>query len=142
MAWFRAKTSICYRAVMTTDGSLRLRLAGSTPSSAGRRQTSGGPPVNMWGAKKNDRVIAWAKDYTNLPQNALIVTDKKIQQSPDQAKRVIKGTIEALRFIQTNKKESIEILAAYSRSDRETAVSMFESYFPAYSRDGAMTNEA
>ena len=101
----------------------------------------GGPPLNMWGAKKNYKVIAWAKDYTNLPQNAVIVTDKKIQQSPDQAKRVIKGTIEALRFIQTNKMESIDVLAAYSRSDRETAVSMFESYFPAYSRDGAMTNE-
>jgi ABC-type nitrate/sulfonate/bicarbonate transport system substrate-binding protein len=101
----------------------------------------GGPPLNMWGAKKNYKVIAWAKDYTNLPQNAVIVTDKKIQQSPEQAKKVIKGTIEALRFIQTNKKESIDILAAYSRSDRETAVGMFEAYFPAYSRDGAMTDE-
>jgi len=101
----------------------------------------GGPPLNMWGAKKNYKVIAWAKDYTNLPQNAVIVTDKKIQQSPEQAKKVIKGTIEALRFIQTNKKEAIDILAAYSRSDRETAVGMFEAYFPAYSRDGAMTDE-
>jgi ABC-type nitrate/sulfonate/bicarbonate transport system substrate-binding protein len=102
----------------------------------------GGPPLNMWGAKKNYKVIAWAKDYSNLPQNAVIVTDKKIQQSADQAKRMIKGTIEALRFIQTNKKESIDILASYSRSDRETAVGMFESYFPAYSHDGTMSNEA
>jgi ABC-type nitrate/sulfonate/bicarbonate transport system substrate-binding protein len=70
------------------------------------------------------------------------VTDRKLQQSPDQVKRMIKGTIEALRFMQTNKKESIDILAAYSRSDRETAVSMFESYFPAYSHDGSMTNDA
>ncbi|HEY7163631.1 MAG TPA: ABC transporter substrate-binding protein [Candidatus Binatia bacterium] len=102
----------------------------------------GGPPLNMWGAKKNYKVIAWAKDYTSLPQNAVIVTDRKLQQSPDQVKRMIKGTIEALRFMQTNKKESIDILAAYSRSDRETAVSMFESYFPAYSHDGSMTNDA
>src|SRR5499427_2167164 len=101
----------------------------------------GGPPLNMWGAKKNYKVIAWAKDYTNLPQNAVIVTDQKIQQSADQAKRMIKSTIEALRFIQTNKKESIDILAAYSRSDRETAVGMFEAYFPAYSRDDSMTDE-
>jgi ABC-type nitrate/sulfonate/bicarbonate transport system substrate-binding protein len=102
----------------------------------------GGPPLNMWGAKKNFKVIAWAKDYTNLPQNAVIVTDKKLQQSSDQAKRMIKGTIEALRFIQTNKKESTDILASYSKSDRETAVAMFEGYFPAYSHDGTMTNEA
>ena len=47
-----------------------------------------------------------------------------------------------MRFIQTNKKESTDILASYSRSDRETAVGMFESYFPAYSHDGTMSNEA
>src|SRR4029077_7510420 len=102
----------------------------------------GGPPLNMWGAKKNYKVIAWAKDYTTLPQNAVIVTDKKLQQSPDQAKRMIKGTIEALRFLQSHKAESIDILANYSRSDRETAMGMFESYFPAYSPDGTITNEA
>jgi ABC-type nitrate/sulfonate/bicarbonate transport system substrate-binding protein len=102
----------------------------------------GGPPLNMWGAKKGYRILAWAKDYTSLPQNAVIVTDKKIQQQPDQAKRMVKGTIEALRFIQDHKAESIEILADYSRADRETATGMFESYFPAYSVDGTMTNEA
>jgi len=102
----------------------------------------GGPPLNIWGAKKNYKILAWAKDYTNLPQNAVIVTDKKLQESPDQAKRMIKGTIEGLRFIQTHPKESIDILASYSRSDRETAAGMFETYFPAYSRDGTMTDEA
>jgi NitT/TauT family transport system substrate-binding protein len=101
----------------------------------------GGPPLNLWGAKKGYNVIAWAKDYTSLPQNAVIVTDKKIQQSRNQTKRMIKGTIEALRFIQKNRNESIDILAAYSRSDRETAAGMFETYFPAYSQDGTMTNE-
>jgi ABC-type nitrate/sulfonate/bicarbonate transport system substrate-binding protein len=102
----------------------------------------GGPPLNMWGAKKGYRLIAWARDYTNLPQNAVIVTDKKIQQSGDQVRRTIKGTIEGLRFIQENKNESIDILAKYSRADKETAVGMFESYLPAYSLDGAMTDEA
>lgn len=102
----------------------------------------GGPPLNLWGSKKGYKVIAWAKDYTNLPQNAVIVTDRKIQQSRNQVKRMLKGTIEALQFIQNNQKESIEILAAYSRADKETAAGMFETYFPAYSRDGTMTNEA
>jgi ABC-type nitrate/sulfonate/bicarbonate transport system substrate-binding protein len=102
----------------------------------------GGPPLNAWGAKKNYKVLAWAKDYTPLPQNAVIVTEKKIKQSSDQAKRMIKGTIEGLQFIQTHKKESIDILSAYSKSDHETAANMFESYFPAYSRDGSMTDDA
>src|SRR5581483_4412148 len=87
-------------------------------------------------------VIAGPKDYTSLPQNAVIVTDKKIQQSRDQVKRVIRGTIEALRFIQENKSESTEILANYSRNDKSLAAGMFESYFPAYSPNGAMTDAA
>jgi len=102
----------------------------------------GGPPLNMWGAKKGYHIVAWAKDYTNLPQNALIVTDKKIQQSRDQIKRVIRGTVEALRFIQENKHESIDIPANYSRSDKPTATGMFESYFPAYSPNGGMSDAA
>jgi ABC-type nitrate/sulfonate/bicarbonate transport system substrate-binding protein len=102
----------------------------------------GSTPLDMWGAKKNYKVIARAKDYTDLPQNAVIVSDDKIKQSSDQIKRMLKGTIEALQFIQTNKKESIDILAAYARTDRITATSMFESYFPAYSADGTMTDRA
>ena len=102
----------------------------------------GSTPLDTWGAKKNYRIIARAKDYTSLPQNAVIASDTTIKQSPDQVKRMLKGTIEALQFIQTNKKESIEILASYAKTDREMATAMFESYFPAYSRDGAMTDEA
>jgi NitT/TauT family transport system substrate-binding protein len=102
----------------------------------------GSTPLDVWGAKKNYKIIARAKDYTNLPQNAVIVSDTMIRQSSDQVKRMLKGTIEALQFIQTNKKESIEILASYAKTDRDMATSMFESYFPAYSRDGTMTDEA
>jgi ABC-type nitrate/sulfonate/bicarbonate transport system substrate-binding protein len=102
----------------------------------------GSTPLDVWGAKKNYKIIARAKDYTNLPQNAVIVSDTIIRQSADQVKRMLKGTIEALQFIQTNKKESIEILASYAKTNRDMATSMFESYFPAYSRDGTMTDEA
>ena len=102
----------------------------------------GSTPLDVWGPKKNYKIIARAKDYTNLPQNAVIVSDTMIKQSSDQVKRMLKGTIEALQFIQTNKKESIEILAAYAKTNRDMATSMFESYFPAYSRDGTMTDEA
>jgi NitT/TauT family transport system substrate-binding protein len=102
----------------------------------------GSTPLDVWGSKKNYKVIARAKDYTNLPQNAVIVSDNKIKQSSDQTKRMLKGTIEALQFVQTNKRESIEILASYAKTDREMAASMFESYFPAYSADGTMTDAA
>ena len=109
---------------------------------AGRVDASfGDPPFNIWTEKRGYKVLAWAHDYVTLPQTSIIVTDKKIQQSRDQVKRVIKGTIEGLRFIQQHRPESIDILAQWSKVDRETATGMFESFFPAYSTDGTMTDE-
>jgi len=109
---------------------------------AGRVDASfGDPPFNIWADKRGYKVLVWAHDYITLPQTSILVTDKKIQQSRDQVKRVIKGTIEGLRFIKERKEESIDILARWSKVDRETATGMFESFFPAYSSDGTMTDE-
>jgi NitT/TauT family transport system substrate-binding protein len=109
---------------------------------AGRVDASfGDPPFNIWAEKRGYKVLAWAHDYITLPQTSLLVTDRKIQQSRDQVKRVIKGTIEGLRFIQQRRDESIDILAQWSKVNRETAKGMFESFFPAYSADGSMTDD-
>jgi NitT/TauT family transport system substrate-binding protein len=109
---------------------------------AGRVDASfGDPPFNIWADKRGYKVLVWAHDYITLPQTSILVTDKKIQQSRDQVKRVIKGTIEGLRFIQQQREESIDILARWSKVDRATATGMFESFFPAYNSDGTMTDE-
>ncbi|HEY7164444.1 MAG TPA: ABC transporter substrate-binding protein [Candidatus Binatia bacterium] len=109
---------------------------------AGRVDASfGDPPFNIWADKRGYKVLAWAHDYITLPQTSILVTDKKIQQSRDQVKRVVKGTIEGLRFIQQRRDESIDILARWSKVDRDTATGMFESFLPAYSSDGAMSDE-
>ena len=59
---------------------------------AGRIDASfGDPPFNIWADKRGYKVLAWAHDYITLPQTSILVTDKKIQQSRDQIKKVIKG---------------------------------------------------
>ncbi|OGU30430.1 MAG: hypothetical protein A2X67_15370 [Ignavibacteria bacterium GWA2_55_11] len=102
----------------------------------------GSPPLNIHGAKRGNKILLWARDHVNLPQNGLIVSEKKLQQSPDQVKRVIKGTIEALQFIKDRREESIDILAKWTKADKETATAMFDGYAAAYSTDGTMTDEA
>jgi ABC-type nitrate/sulfonate/bicarbonate transport system substrate-binding protein len=101
----------------------------------------GSPPLNIYGSRKGYKVLVWARDYVALPQNAVIVADKKLQQSPDQVKRMIKATIEALQFIREQKQESIDILQKWMKMDRDTASGTFESVFRAYSADGTMTDE-
>jgi len=102
--------------------------------------TVGTPPYNVIAPSKGLKVLLWARDYVAIPQNGLIVTDKKIQQSPDQVKRVIKGTIEALQFIKRNREESIDIAAKWLQIDRPRAKAVLESVFPLFSGDGTMTD--
>ena len=100
------------------------------------------PPLDIVAAKKGYKILARAGDYLKLPQNGIIVTDKKLETSPDQVKRVIKGTIEALQFITNQKKEATEILARWSKVDKEMAKAIFASYASGYSTDGTMSEEA
>jgi ABC-type nitrate/sulfonate/bicarbonate transport system substrate-binding protein len=88
------------------------------------------PPLDIVAARKGYKILARAGDYLKLPQNGIIVTDKKLETSPDQVKRVIKGTIEALQFIRNQKEEAMEILARWSRVDMDMAKRSLQAMGP------------
>src|SRR5215468_2351137 len=102
----------------------------------------GSPPFDIIATKKGYKILARASDYLKLPQNGIIVTDKKIETSPDQVKRVIKGTIEALQFIKNQKEEATDIFARWARVDREMAKAIVASHAAGYSVDGSMGEDA
>lgn len=99
-------------------------------------------PFDIFGAKKGYKVLLWTRDHVPLTQNAVVVGDKKLKQSPDQVKRMIKGSIEALRFIREQQEESVSIAAKWLRLDLPTARAAFENYLPCYSADGSLTDLA
>lgn len=102
----------------------------------------GGPPFNNVAVRRGYKILARAADYVKVPQNGVIATEKKLQQSPDQVKRMIKATIEALEFIKKRREEATDVLAQLTKVDKDTAKEIFESYASAYSTDGTMTDEA
>ena len=100
------------------------------------------PPYNIIAPTKGLNILLWARDRLVIPQNAVIITDRKLQQSPDQVKRMIKGTIEALQFMRRDKEEAIDIAARWMKIDRPRAKAVLDSTFPLYSADGTMTDQA
>jgi len=100
------------------------------------------PPYNIIAPTKGLKVLLWAREYVAIPQNSAIVTDSKIKQSPDQVKRFIKGTIDALQFIRRDKEEAIDIAAKWMQLDRPRVKAVLESVFPLYSIDGTMTDQS
>ncbi len=99
-------------------------------------------PFDIFGAKKGYKVLLWTRDQVPLTQNAIVVSDKKLKQSPDQVKRTIKGTIEALKFIHEHQEESVAIASKWLRMDLAITRAAFENYLPCYSADGSLSDQA
>jgi NitT/TauT family transport system substrate-binding protein len=99
-------------------------------------------PADIFGAKRGYKVLLWTRDHVPLTQNAMVVTDKSLKQSPEQVKRTIKGTIEALQFIKDHQEESVAIASKWLKLDLATTRAAFDNYLPCYSVDGGLSDQA
>jgi NitT/TauT family transport system substrate-binding protein len=99
-------------------------------------------PADIFGAKRGYKVLLWTRDHVPLTQNAMVVTDKSLKQSPEQVKRTIKGTIEALQFIKDHQEESVAIASKWLKLDLATTRAAFDNYLPCYSIDGGLSDQA
>ena len=99
-------------------------------------------PSDIFGVKRGYKVLLWSRDHVPLIQNTVVVTDKKLKQSSDQVKRMLKGSIEALKFIREHQEESITIAAKWLQLDLATTRAAFENYLPCYSADGSLPDQA
>ena len=99
-------------------------------------------PADIFGAKRGYKVLLWTRDHVPLTQNALVVTDKSLKQSPEQVKRTIKGTIEALQFIRGHQEESVAVASKWLKLDLATTRAAFNNYLPCYSADGGLSDKA
>lgn len=99
-------------------------------------------PSDIFGVKRGYKVLLWSRDHVPLTQNTIVVTDKKLKQSPEQVKRTIKGTIEALKFIRQHQEETVAIASKWLRLDLATTRAAFENYLPCYSADGSLSDQA
>jgi len=99
-------------------------------------------PADIFGVKRGYKVLLWSRDHVPLIQNTIVVTDKKLKQSPDQVKRMLKASIEGLRFIREHQEDSIAIAAKWLKLDLATTRAAFENYLPCYSPDGSLPDQA
>jgi NitT/TauT family transport system substrate-binding protein len=99
-------------------------------------------PMDIFGIQQGYKILLWTRDHVPLTQNVVVVTDKKLKQSSEQVKRMIKGTIEGLRFIRERKDESVEIASQWLKLDPAIARAALENNIPSYSADGDLTDQA
>jgi ABC-type nitrate/sulfonate/bicarbonate transport system substrate-binding protein len=74
--------------------------------------------------------------------SGFVATEKMIKEKPDVVKRVLRGTIKSLRYINNNGVDTTRYIAAGWKVEPALAAELYESMLRAYSPDGGMAEKA
>jgi len=81
-------------------------------------------------------VLARAYDLFSYPNTGLVASVKKIKDSPDQLKRVIKAGIKANRYLHQNREGTIQAMMQWMKIDKETATATYDGSAKSFNEDG------
>ncbi len=99
------------------------------------------PPADSEGKKMGFNVLSRAYELFRFPFIGLGVNVKKIQERPDEVKRVIKALIKANRFIRGNREGAIEVLSQWGRVEKEHAAASYDSTWRVFNLDGNIPDD-
>ena len=94
-----------------------------------------GPPLDFEARKRGFNILARAHDVFVFPETGLVTSVKKIQDKPDEIKRVIRAGIKANRYIRANRDGTIQFLIEWLKLNREAAGATYDSVVKVYNED-------
>ena len=94
-----------------------------------------GPPLDFEARKQGFNILARAHDVLVFPETGLVTSVKKIQEKPDEIKRVIRAGIKANRYIKSNRDGTIQFLTEWLKLNRESATATYDSVVKVYDDD-------
>ncbi len=94
-----------------------------------------GPPLDFEARKQGYNILVRADEVMVLPETGLVASLKKINDKPDEIKRVIRAGIKANRFIRANRDGTVLFLTEWLKLDREAAAATYDSVVRVYNED-------
>jgi NitT/TauT family transport system substrate-binding protein len=98
-------------------------------------------PFPVLAKKEGFQILANAQDLVSLPISGIGTTQTKLETQRDQAVRVVKSEIQALRHVRSHPDDAIALVAELFEMDPATAREVYEFVLPAYSQDGTVERE-
>jgi NitT/TauT family transport system substrate-binding protein len=99
------------------------------------------PPVDFEAQKMGFNIISRAGDLFRFPYNGLGTSVKKITESPDEVKRVLRALIKANGYIRANKQGPVQVLVEWAKTKPEFAAAAYDSAVAAFSADGSIPED-
>src|SRR5207344_1981796 len=93
------------------------------------------PPLDSEAKKKGFNILARADEILVFPETGLVAGVKKIQDKPDEIKRVIKAGIKANRYIRGNRDGTIQFIMDWLKVNKEIAMTTYDGVVKVYDDD-------
>ncbi|HZA57371.1 MAG TPA: ABC transporter substrate-binding protein [Candidatus Udaeobacter sp.] len=93
------------------------------------------PPLDYEAKKRGFNVLARADEILIFPETGLVSGVKKIQERPDEIKRVIRAGIKAYRYIRGNRDGTIQFIMEWLKVNREIATATYDGVAKVYNDD-------
>jgi ABC-type nitrate/sulfonate/bicarbonate transport system substrate-binding protein len=94
-----------------------------------------GPPLDFAAKKQGNNILARADEVLVFPETGLVTAVRKIQDKPDEVKRVIRAGIKANRYVRANRDGTIQFLMDWLKLDREIATATYDGVVKVYNED-------
>jgi NitT/TauT family transport system substrate-binding protein len=98
-------------------------------------------PTNVQLENKGYRLLGNTAEIVTNPIAGLGVHEDKIKKDPDLIKRVIRASLRSLQLLQTNGKDTVKILIAWTRATEKDALRSLELAKPGFSKNGMLTDD-
>src|SRR5262245_35185712 len=99
------------------------------------------PPVDFEAKKMGFPILSRAGDIMRFPYNGLGTSIKKLQDRPDEVKRVIRALVKANGYIRRNREGSIQVLVNWTKTKPEFAEAGYDSTVGVFSQDGTIPED-
>jgi len=99
------------------------------------------PPVDFEGQKMGFNIVSRAGDIFRFPYNGLGTSVKKINENPDEVKRVLRALIKANGFIRNNKEGTVQVLVHWTKTKPEFAAAAYDPSVDVFSSDGSIPED-
>jgi NitT/TauT family transport system substrate-binding protein len=96
------------------------------------------PPLDFEAQKRGFNILVRAYEVLTFPETGLITSVKKIQDKPDEIKRVIKAGIKANRYIRGNRDGTVQFITEWLKVNREVATATYEGVSKFYDDDSSL----
>jgi ABC-type nitrate/sulfonate/bicarbonate transport system substrate-binding protein len=94
-----------------------------------------GPPLDFEARKQGHNILARADEVLIFPETGLVASVKKIQEKPDEIKRVIRAGIKANRYVRANQDGTVQFLMEWLKLQRDAAGVTYDSVVKVYNDD-------